>query len=147
MKMKLAVAFAVLFFATIARADSTEVTVDITVTSCVCDGDNPSTVPINMTAQLIVEPEMGTWFFPGEYYTWTGIEDEVISITGNINGYAITFLQPPIGDGSWISPSGNTGDWGLGYIYFSANGSPSWMFNDVENYLEGFGGNSTIGYE
>src|ERR1700677_2040083 len=104
MKMKLAVAFAVLFFATIARADSTEVTVDITVTNCLC-GPFVSEPPINMTAQLTVEPATGTWFYPGEdYFSSDGPIDEVVAITGTLNGFPITFLQAPLGSGSWINP-------------------------------------------
>ncbi len=148
MKVKLAVAFAVLLFATLARADSTPVTVDITAINCLCGF--PATTPINLQAQLTVEQVTGTFFYPGEAFFFTGTVDEVTAITGTVNGFAMTFLQPPVGDGSWVEAPGfdyfSTGAYGLGYIYFSADGIPSWMFNDVTNYLEGFDGDNTVVY-
>jgi hypothetical protein len=154
MKLKLAVAFAVLLFATLARADSTPVTVDITATNCLCG--NPSTTPINLSAQLTVEQVTGTFFNPGEAYAFTGTVDEIVALTGTVNGFAMSLVQAPYGDGSWISAPGYSSYTGqpdpgapgflLGYIYFSADGIPSWMFNDVTNYLEGFDGSNTITY-
>src|ERR1700678_2965667 len=88
MKVRLAVAFAVLLFATLARADSTPVTVDITAINCLCGF--PATTPINLQAQLTVEQVTGTFFQPNGAYFFTGTVDEIVALTGEVNGYTMT---------------------------------------------------------
>ena len=140
MKVKLAVAFAVLLSATFVRADSTPITIDISGTTCSCGiGD---TTPISYSAQLTVEQMTGTWFFAGQAYFFTGTVDEVIALTGEVNGFPMTLSQAPFGDGSWVNP----GDYRLGTIYFTGDGIPSWLMNDVTNYIEGFDIDNPVTY-
>ncbi len=123
-------------------------TVDITVTNCFCGLTH--TTPINLQAQLTVEQVTGTFFQPNGVYLFTNTVDEVTALTGTVNGYSMTLDQAPYGDGSWIAAaSGNPfggSAYSLGAIYFSADGIPSWMFNDVDNYLEGFDGGNLVTY-
>ncbi len=140
--MKTLLAAALLaFLATAAQAD----TVDITVTTCLC-GINDAT-PIDLQAQLTVEQVTGTFFQPDGAYLFTNTVDEITALTGTVNGYSMTLDQAPYGDGSWIYAPGYGAPYQLGAIYFSADGIPSWMFNDVDNYLEGFAGGNLVTYE
>src|ERR1700689_3419602 len=104
MKLKLAVALAVLLFAVQSHADSQQVTVDVTATNCLCGLDH--TTLINLSAQLTVEQVTGTFFEPNGAYLFTGTVDEIVALTGSVNGYAMTFLQAPLGDGGWVSAPG-----------------------------------------
>lgn len=150
MKTLLAIAVLALLGAP-ASADST--IVDVTATNCLCGLDH--TTPINLSAQLTVEQVTGTFFQPNGAYYFTGTVDEIVALTGEVNGFAMTFAQSPQGD-SWIGapnydpfmgqPDPGAPGFELGYIYFSADGIPSWMFNDVTNYLEGFDGGNPITY-
>jgi hypothetical protein len=154
MIVKLAVAFAVLFFAIQAHADSQPVTVDITATNCLCGLDH--TTQIDLSAQLTVEQVTGTFFQPNGVYLFTGTVDEIVALTGTVNGLAMTFAQPPQGEGSWVSapgfdqfmgqPAPGSPGYQLGYLYFTVDGIPSWMFNDVTNYLEGYDGGNPVTY-
>jgi hypothetical protein len=151
MKMKLAVAFAVLFFATLAHADSQQITVDISGTNCGCGILGPTT-PISYSAQLTVEPVFGTWFFAGQAFFFTGSVDEVIALTGEVNGFPMTLSQAPLGDGSWIQTAdggpGVAGDapYSLGTIYFTVDGIPSLLMQDGVSFIEGFGGSDAVSY-
>src|SRR5271169_3612319 len=103
MKVKLAVAFAVLLSATLARADSTPITLDVTATACVgCLSNNPP--PISLIAQFTVEQVTGQFFQPGEGLPlFTGTEYEVVGISGTLNGSPMTLAPTPEGVGSWLS--------------------------------------------
>jgi hypothetical protein len=152
MKVKLAVVLAVLLFATLARADGTPIIVDVTATSCASCFGSPNPPPINLRAQFTVESVTGQFFNSGSDYLFTGTEYEVLSITGTLNGGAMTLAAAPQGIGSWLYGSG--GYFGLGSVYFTANGSFSWLENDNEfNLLEildangdGFGTNNAINW-
>jgi hypothetical protein len=141
MKVKLAVAFAVLLSATLARADSTPTTVDVTATA-------PG---IDLSAVFTVEQVTGTFFDSGQAFLFTGTEYEVMAITGTLNGGAMTLAAAPQGIGSWMSEESGT-QFILGSVYFTANGSFSWLENDGENNLleitdangDGFGTSNPI---
>ena len=90
MKVKLAVAFAVLLSATLARADSTPTTVDVTATA-------PG---IDLSAVFTVEQVTGTFFDSGQAFLFAGTEYEVMAITGTLNGGAMTLAAAPQGIGS-----------------------------------------------
>jgi hypothetical protein len=128
MKMKLAVVFAVLFFATLARADSTQITVDVTATGCACPEFAP-TAPINLQAQFTVEAVTGTFFDSGLGFLFTGTEYEVLGMTGTLNGSPMTLAAAPQGIGSWLYEANE--DFLLGSVYFTANGSFDWLENDA----------------
>jgi PEP-CTERM motif len=127
MKMKLAVAFAVLFFATLARADSTQITVDATATGCECPEFAP-VAPISLQAQFTVEAVTGTFFDSGLGFLFTGTEYEVLGMTGTLNGSPMTLAAAPRGIGSWLYEA--NGDFLLGSVYFTSDGSFSWLEND-----------------
>jgi hypothetical protein len=76
MKLKLAIAFAVMFFAIQAHADSQPVTVDLTATNCLCGLDH--TTQIDLSAQLTVEQVTGTFFQPNGVYLFTGTVYEIV---------------------------------------------------------------------
>jgi hypothetical protein len=134
MKAKLVLAFAVLLSATVARADSTPITLDVTATACVgCLSNNPP--PISLIAQFTVEQVTGEFFnsgggFPLTYET----EYEVIAITGTLNGAPMALAPIPEGVGSWLSEDAN-GDFELGDVFFTAGGSLDWLENDNTNDL------------
>jgi hypothetical protein len=134
MKLKLAVAFAVFLFATLARADSSLIR-DVTATSCGPCSGSPVTSPISLQAQFTVEAVTGEFFNAGQAYLFTGTEYEVMGITGTLNGSPMALAAAPQGIGSWLYEQG--GDFGLGTVYFTADGSFSWLENDGEfNLLE-----------
>jgi len=153
MKAKLAVAFAVLLSATLARADSTPITVDVTATSCAAACGFPGSPPINLKAVFTVEQVTGTFFDSGQGFLFTGTEYEVVNIAGTLNGGAMTLAAAPQGIGSWMSEESGT-QFILGSVYFTANGSFSWLENDVENNLleimdangDGFGTSNPINW-
>jgi hypothetical protein len=126
-----------------ARADST--TIDISATTCY--GCFSTDVSIDLNAQLTLVPVTGTFYQSGTGFLFTGTEDEVTAMTGTLNGGAITLGEPPYGIGSWLNSS-----FELGTIYFTANGSSSWLENDGEYNLieildangDGFGTNTPI---
>src|ERR1700685_1644036 len=128
MKVKLAVAFAVLLSATLVRADSTPLTIDISGTTGRCGIGG--TTPISYSAQLTAEKRAGTWRCAGQAYFFTSTVDEVTALTGEVNGFPMTLSQAPFGDGSWVNP----GDFSLGTIYFTAGRSPSWLMNAVTDF-------------
>jgi len=135
MKMKLAVAFAVLFFAVQAHGDTQQVTLDVTATGCDCPEFSAAQLPVNLVAQFTVEPVTGTFFDSGQAFLFTGTEYEVTSITGTLNGEAMALAPPPQGIGSWLYDV--NGDYLLGSVYFTASGSFSWVENDASyNLLE-----------
>jgi hypothetical protein len=151
MKVKLAVAFAVLLFAFQAHADSMQLIVDVTATSCVgCFTDNPP--PINLVAQFTVEQATGTFFDSGEAYLFNGTEYEVVGISGTLNGDPMALAAAPQGIGSWLYEL--NGEFELGSVYFTADGSFSWLENDdAFNLLEisdangdGYGTNNAINW-
>lgn len=152
MKLKFAVALAVGLFATLARADSTPFVVDVTATSCTSCFGSPVIPLINLQAQFTVEQVSGTFFNSGEAFLFSGTEFEVVGITGTLNGSPMTLAAAPQGIGSWLFEQGN--DFGLGTVYFTANGSFSWLENDGDfNLLEildangdGFGTNNPINW-
>jgi hypothetical protein len=145
MKMKLAVAFAVLLVATLARADSTQITVDVTATGCPqCP---QQFAPVNLQAQFTVEQVAGTFFDSGFAYTFTGTVDEVIAISGTLNGNQMTLAAAPYGDGSWLYEDGN-GAFQLGTVYFNDGAYSGWLENDGYSLLEGGGvGSGNTGIE
>jgi hypothetical protein len=134
MKMKLAVAFAVLLFATLARADSTPITVNATAISCQAACDQPFEPALDFQAQLTVQQTTGQFFDSGGIGLFTGTEYEVTSLTGTLNGSPVTLAAPPFGIGSWLyfEPDGQIE---LGDVYFTANGSYDWLENDNTNDL------------
>jgi hypothetical protein len=133
MKMKLAVAFVVLLFATLAHADSTQIVVDATATSCQAACGFPDEPALDLQAQFVVEQVTGTFFNSGQGL-FTGPTYEVISLTGTLNGDAITLAAPPFGMGSWLDfePDGQIE---LGTVYFTVDGSYDWLENDNTNDL------------
>jgi hypothetical protein len=128
MKMKLVVAFAVVLFATLAHADSTQITVDATATGCACPEFAP-VAPINLQAQFTIEAVTGTFFDSGQGYLFAGTEYEVLGMTGTLNGSAMTLAAAPQGIGSWLYEV--NGDFLLGSVYFTAGGSFDWLENDA----------------
>jgi hypothetical protein len=134
MKAKLVLAFAVLLSTTVARADSTPITLDVTATACVgCLSNNPP--PISLIAQFTVEQVTGQFFQPGEGLPlFTGTEYEVVGISGTLNGSRMTLAPTPEGVGSWLSENSN-GDFELGTVFFTANGSLDWLESDPSNDL------------
>jgi len=145
MKMILAVAFAVLFCATLARADSSQITVDVTATGCPQCPEQYA--PVNLQAQFTVEQMTGTFFDSGFAYTFTGTVDEVVAISGTLNGNAMTLAAAPYGDGSWLYQDGN-GAFQLGTVYFNDGPYSGWLENDGYSLLEGGGvGSGNTGIE
>jgi len=150
MKLKLVVALALGLFATVARADSTPFVIDVTATSCTTCFGSPVIPLINLQAQFTVEQVTGTFFNSGEAYLFTGTEYEVLGITGTLNGSPMTLTAAPQGIGSWLYEQGSNFE--LGTVYFTANGSFSWLENDAAfNLLEildangdGYGSNNPI---
>jgi hypothetical protein len=135
MKMKLAVAFAVLLFATLARADSTPIIVDVTATSCTQCGVFPGPA-ISLVATFTVEQETGTFFDPSEDgLFFTGTADEIISMAGTFNGSPITIGTGPDGTASWLveDPSGG---FQIGSVYFSSASGNSSLFVSDWNLLD-----------
>jgi hypothetical protein len=119
MKLKIAVAFAVLLSATLARADSTPITVDVTVAACPQCGAFPGP-PINLQAQFTVELVNGIFFNSGEDSLMpASAEYEVMGMTGTLNGSPMTLAAPPEGIGSWLS-EGLNGNFELGSVYFTS---------------------------
>ncbi len=129
MKIALA-ALAVLLVATAARADSTTV-VDVTASQCNgCYGFNPA--PLTLNAQFTLEQVTGQFFDSGQQFLFPGTEWEVTSITGTLNGNPMTLAQAPQGIGSWLYD-----DYSLGSVYFTADGSFSWLeFDGAYDLLE-----------
>ena len=84
---------------------------------------------INLQAQFTVEQVTGTFFNSGEAYLFTGTEYEVLGITGTLNGSPMTLTAAPQGIGSWLYEQGSNFE--LGTVYFTANGSFSWLENDA----------------
>jgi hypothetical protein len=141
MKVKLAVAFAVLLSATLARADSTPINLDVTATNCLCGGF--STAPANIEAVLTVEQVTGQFLSP-EGFLFTGTEYEVTSITGTLNGLPMTLAAAPEGLGSWLMAA-PFGEYDLGSVYFTSNGLSGWLDNDNSWNLLQFSGSIPFG--
>jgi hypothetical protein len=143
MKVKLAVVFAVLLFATIARADSQQVIVDVNASACTHCYPNVNLPPVNLIAQFIVEPVTGTFVDVGGTFTFTGTEYEVVSAAGTLNGSPITLATGSGGAVSWLWDSTYPlEDFALGTVYFTSDGLFSWLENDNEfNLLETLGAN------
>jgi hypothetical protein len=137
MKVKLAAALAVLFLATAAHADSTEV-VDVTATQCNSCYPGVILAPITLNAQFTLEQVTGTFFNSGYPYTFYGTEWEVIGINGTLNGNPMALSTGPQGQASWLFDSTYPlEDYALGTVYFIADGSFSWLENDdLYNLLE-----------
>jgi hypothetical protein len=133
MKLKLAVAFAVLLLALQAHADSTPITIDVTAISCQAACGFPFEPALDLQAQFVVEQVTGT-FFNSAQGLFTGTEYEVMSMTGTLNGNPITQAAPPFGIGSWLN-DGGPDQFGLGTVYFTADGSFDWLENDFANDL------------
>jgi hypothetical protein len=142
--MKYALAVLALFiFSGHAKADSTTV-IDVSATTCYqCFGDD---LDVNLNAQLTLNAVTGSFFNSGGGFTFDGTEYEVTSMTGTLNGGTMTLGQAPFGIGSWLylDPSN---EFELGSVYFTANGSSSWLENDYANALlesqDANGGTST----
>lgn len=127
--MKYALALAVLFLAPLAHAD----TINVTATGTTCESCFGSPTPeISYNLSMVVEQIAGDFFFPFYGAVILTVEDEVVSLTGEINGDAVTLSQAPEGDGSCLYANQ---EFGLGAIYFDASGQPAVMFNDNENNL------------
>jgi hypothetical protein len=73
-KVKLAIGFAVLFFATFVRADSQTVTVDAIASSCQCGYGISQPPAINLSAQMTLEKVTGEFFQPALGIFFEGTE-------------------------------------------------------------------------
>lgn len=107
----------------------------VDVTASQCNGCSPDeTLPIlSLSAQFTLELVEGQYFNSGDDELFNGPEWEVTGITGTLNGYAMTLAQAPQGLGSWLNGS----VYALGTVYFTADGSLSWLENDNEfNFIE-----------
>jgi len=130
-------------------ADGISTTLDVSATTCAgCFGfPNPS---IDLQARFTVELVTDQFYNSGGAYLFTGTVDEVVAITGTLNGHPMTLISPPSGAGSWLYP----GSYALGTVYFMADGLVSWLQNDNEyNLLEildsngdGYGTNNAINW-
>jgi hypothetical protein len=99
-------------------------TVDVTATTCnTCGaGIQPA---INFQAQLTTQLVTGGFLDPFEDFVFHATEEEVTSLTGTLNGMAISLGTAPAGDGSWLFPG-----FGLGAIWFTVAGQPGLIFFD-----------------
>jgi hypothetical protein len=132
MRMKLALAaLAIAACTTASRADT--VTVDATATGCAGCFEFVSNPFINLQATLTVEQVTGTFFDSGLGFLFSGTEYEVLSLTGTLDGFPMTIAQAPQGDGSWLSD--DNGEFAPGSVYFTADGSLSWLENDASYNL------------
>jgi PEP-CTERM motif len=129
MKMKLAVAFAVLFFASQAHADSTPITLDVTAISCQAACDEPFEPTLDLEAQLVVEEVTGTFTNPVNI-VYNQPVYEVMSMTGTLNGYPVTLL----GTEDYLDDNA-TDLFQLGYVTFTADGYAVGLFDDDTNDL------------
>jgi hypothetical protein len=145
MKMKLVVAFAVLLFATLARADSTPITVDVTAFTCQAACGFPFEPTLDLQAQLTVEEVTGA-FWSDTQGLFTNTEWEVLSMIGTFNGNPVTLDAPPSGS-LWLNDV-STGEFNLGVIDFTANGVNYGLLNDFANDLleSSAGGDYVIGW-
>jgi hypothetical protein len=130
MKVKLAVALAVLFLATAAHADSTIV---LGVTASTCTGCDPGVnLPsINLDVQFTLEQATGTFYNSDQQFFFTGTEYEVLSMSGTLNGSPVALAQAPLEIGSWLDDP----DFGLGSVFFTADGSLWSLENDHPLFL------------
>jgi hypothetical protein len=134
MKGKLAVALAVLLFATAVHADTTSQTIlSVTATECAgcyapegaADGGFNALSSVDMTAQFTMQEMTGQFSNPEEGGILTGTLDEVVSITGTFNGYSMRLAESPYGGQSWLDVNDN-----LGAVFFTlSDGSLAWMFS------------------
>jgi len=108
----------------------------VDVSAVTCESCFGSGLPeITLGAQFTVTPVTGTFFNSGSGYLFTGTVDEVTGITGTLDGGSMTLASAPQGDGSWLYQIGD--NFYLGSVYFTANGSFSWLENDnAFNLLE-----------
>jgi hypothetical protein len=145
MRIKLAVAFAVLLLASVARADSTPIAVDATATGCQqCPQQFAS---VDLELQFTVELVAGNFFDSGFDYIFSGAVYEVVALTGTLNENAVALAAAPLGDGSWLYEDGN-GAFQLGTVYFSDGDNSGWLENDGYSLLEGGGvGSGNTGIE
>jgi hypothetical protein len=136
MKAKLVVAFAVLFFATAAHADSTTVVVDVTASACYdgCGFGLPFPAPTeNLSAQLILQQVTGEFFQPTLGIFFYGTEWQVERLKGKLNGDPMKLSAAPGGTASWLYPEtflNGSVYYELGAIYFTSGGSSSYLWND-----------------
>jgi hypothetical protein len=131
-----------LFLCPFARADQVQV-VDVSAVDCpACWGTPyippPSLPPVDLELQLTVEPVTGTFLFPGYDVTLTATVDEILSLSGTLNGNPVSLAPPGRGDGNWLYE--NT--FGLGWVCFTSSGEDFCMGNDnannlLTNYSEG----------
>jgi PEP-CTERM motif-containing protein len=151
--MKLIRAFpvlVVLLLCSMAHADGVSTVLDVSATTCTYCFGSPNPLSIDLQAQFTVKLVTGQFFNSGGAYLFTGTVDEVVAITGTLNGHPMTLISPPHGgDGSWLYP----GSYALGTVYFMADGSVSWLENDVAyNRLEisqpsnGYGSDNLINW-
>jgi hypothetical protein len=149
MKLRIAFAIAVLMVVPVAKADTAPIVIDISATTCTECFGNQVVETINLQAQLTLQLVTGTFYDAGNQFLFNGTVEEVTAITGTLNGGAMSLAAPAHGDGSWLLPGG-----GLGVVYFTANGSFSWLQNDnLFNLIEitdangdGSGTNTPINY-
>jgi hypothetical protein len=127
-------------------ADGTPIALDVTATACETCIPGATYPPVVLDAIFTVEQVTATYFDSGFAFYFTGTEDEVVSISGTLDGAPISLASPTFGDGSWLNS-----DFSLGTVYFTFGGQTSWLENDGYNRIEiadvngdGYGSNIPI---
>jgi hypothetical protein len=126
------IALAVVALSLTARADSATI-VDVSVTGCsLCyttpSDPTPRDYGIDLEMQLAVESVTGTFLIPGYDVTEDGVFEEIVSMTGTLNGDTITMTPPGQGDGDWVLPFENS--FQPGWVTFTADGVQYSIGND-----------------
>jgi hypothetical protein len=144
MKLKFAVALAVLFCSSTSWADSGQTVIDVTASICYACYPGDSTAGSNalsslaMNAQFTLQEMTGQFVYPpyGDVLI-DGTLDEVMSITGTLNGYSIGLAESPYGGQSWLYPDGSLG----AFFFVLSDGQTGDAFFDGYNELELFDAN------
>jgi hypothetical protein len=91
----------------------------------------PNLPTVDLDLELTVEPVTGTFWNPYYGITDTMTVDEVLSMTGTLNGDSVTLAPPPAGNGDWLIP----GSFALGDLCFTSDGEQYCAWNDDANNL------------
>jgi hypothetical protein len=137
-------AFAVAFLA-IALSTQADTIVNVSATTCSC---STSPISIDLQAQFDVQQASGNFFDAGisDFIGFSGPVEQVVSISGTLNGFAMTLAAPLQGAGSWLTLH-NFGlqPFQLGTVYFEADGLLGLIFNDnAFNVVEWSGASTPI---
>jgi hypothetical protein len=96
-------AFAVAFLA-IALSTQADTIVNVSATTCSC---STSPISIDLQAQFDLQQASGNFFDAGisDFIGFSGPVEQVVSISGTLNGFAMTLAPPLQRAGSWRTTS------------------------------------------